>query len=115
MQGDCVFCQIVAGVVPAEIVYQDDEITAFWDQHPAAPIHILIVPNRHISSVNELEVEDAALLGRLMIKAREIATEQGVRDKGYRLLVNVGEGGGQSVFHLHLHLFAGPHLMAIHG
>ncbi len=114
MQGGCVFCQIVAGMVPAEIVFQDDEITAFWDQHPAAPIHILIVPNRHISSVNELEVEDAALLGRLMLKAREIATEQGVRDKGYRLLVNVGEGGGQTVFHLHLHLFAGPHMMAIH-
>ena len=115
MQDDCIFCQIVAGVVPAEIIFQDDEITAFWDQHPAAPIHILIVPNRHISSVNELKVEDAAFLGRLMLRAREIATEQGVRDKGYRLLVNVGEGGGQSVFHLHLHLFAGPHLMAIHG
>jgi len=115
MQGDCIFCQIIAGIVPAEIVFQDDEITAFWDQRPAAPIHILIVPNRHISSVNELEAEDAALLGRLVLKAREIATEQGVRDKGYRLLVNVGEGGGQSVFHLHLHLFAGPHLMAIHG
>jgi histidine triad (HIT) family protein len=115
MQEDCVFCQIVAGSVPAEIVYQDDEMTAFWDQHPAAPIHILIVPNRHISSVNEVEAEDAALLGRLMLKAREIAAEQGMRDKGYRLLVNVGEGGGQSVFHLHLHLFAGPHLMAIHG
>ena len=115
MQDDCVFCQIVAGAVPAEIVFQDDEITAFWDQHPAAPIHILIVPNRHIPSVNELDVEDAALLGRLMLKAREIATEQGVRDTGYRLLVNVGEGGGQSVFHLHVHLFAGPHLMAIHG
>jgi len=115
MQVDCIFCQIVAGVVPAEIVYQNDEITAFWDQHPAAPIHILIVPNRHISSVNEVEAEDAALLGRLMLKAREIAAEQGVHDKGYRLLVNVGKGGGQTIFHLHLHLFAGPHLMAIHG
>lgn len=115
MQEDCVFCQIITGVVPAEIVYQDDEITAFWDQHPASPIHILIVPNRHISSVNEVEVEDAALLGRLILKAREIATGKGVRDKGYRLLINVGEEGGQSVFHLHLHLFAGPHLMAIHG
>ena len=115
MQEDCVFCQIVAGVVPAEIIFQDEEMTAFWDQRPAAPIHILIVPNRHISSVNEVEQEDVALLGRLMLKAREIAAEQGVRDKGYRLLVNVGEEGGQSVFHLHLHLFAGPHLMAIHG
>ena len=115
MQEDCVFCQIVAGVVPAEIIFQDEEMTAFWDQHPAAPIHILIVPNKHIPSVNEVEVEEAALLGRLMLKAREIAAEQGVRDKGYRLLVNVGKEGGQSVFHLHLHLFAGPHLMAIHG
>jgi len=115
MQEDCIFCQIVAGVVPAEIVYQNDEITAFWDQLPAAPIHILIVPNRHISSVNEMEAKDAALLGRLMLKAREIAVEQGVHDKGYRLLVNVGKGGGQTIFHLHLHLFAGPHLMAIHG
>ncbi len=114
MQEECIFCQIVAGVVPAEIVYQDDEITAFWDQHPAAPIHILIVPNRHISSVNEMEAEDAVLLGRLILKAREIAAEQGVRDKGYRLLVNVGKEGGQTIFHLHLHLFAGPHLMAIH-
>ena len=101
--------------MPAEIIFQDEEMTAFWDQRPAAPIHILIVPNRHISSVNEVEQEDAALLGRLMLKAREIAAEQGVRDKGYRLLVNVGKEGGQSVFHLHLHLFAGPHLMAIHG
>lgn len=115
MQEDCVFCQIVAGEVPAEIIFQDEEMTAFWDQHPAAPIHILIVPNKHIPSVNEVEQEDVALLGRLMLKAREIAAEQGVRDKGYRLLVNVGKEGGQSVFHLHLHLFAGPHLMAIHG
>jgi len=115
MQEDCVFCQIVAGKASAEIVYQDDEMTAFWDQHPAAPIHILIVPNKHISSMNEVEAEDAALLGRLMLKAREIAVEQGVRDTGYRLLVNVGEGGGQSVFHLHLHLFAGAHRLAIHG
>ena len=114
MQENCIFCQIVAGKSSAEIVYQDDEITAFWDQFPAAPIYILVVPNKHISSVNEVEAEDAALLGRLMLKAREIAEEQGVRDTGYRLLVNVGEGGGQSVFHLHVHLIAGKHLLAIH-
>ena len=114
MQEDCIFCQIVAGKASAEIVYQDDEMTAFWDQHPATPIHILLVPNRHISSVNEVEAEDAALLGRLILKAREIAEGQGVRDTGYRLLLNVGEGGGQSVFHLHLHLFGGEHLLKIH-
>ncbi|MCD6577161.1 MAG: histidine triad nucleotide-binding protein [Anaerolineaceae bacterium] len=115
MQEDCVFCQIVAGKSPAKIIFQDDEMTAFWDQHPATSIHILIVPNRHISSINEVEKEDAALLGRLLLKAREIAADQGVREKGYRLLINVGEEGGQSVFHLHVHLIAGPHLMAIHG
>lgn len=90
-------------------------MTAFWDQHPAAPVHILIIPNKHISSLNEVKAEDTALLGRLMLKAREIAEQQGVREKGYRLLLNIGKEGGQSVFHLHLHLFAGPHLMAIHG
>ena len=115
MQTDCVFCRIVAGKTPAKIVFQNDEMTAFWDQHPATPVHILIVPNKHIPSVNELETQDAALLGRMILKAKEIAAEQGVRDSGYRLLINVGEGGGQSVFHLHLHLFAGPHLLAIHG
>ncbi|MDO9546092.1 MAG: histidine triad nucleotide-binding protein [Pelolinea sp.] len=115
MQEDCVFCQISDGRLSAQIVYQDDEMTAFWDRHPAAPVHILIIPNKHIDSLNEAEEGDAALLGRLMLKAREIAEEQGVREKGYRLLLNVGKEGGQSVFHLHVHLFAGPHLMAIHG
>ncbi|TFG65564.1 MAG: histidine triad nucleotide-binding protein [Anaerolineales bacterium] len=115
MQEDCIFCQITAGSASAEIVYQDDEMTAFWDRHPAALVHILIIPNKHISSLNEVEAEDADLLGRLMLKGREIAEQQGVREKGYRLLLNVGKGGGQTVFHLHVHLIAGPHLMAIHG
>lgn len=114
MQEDCVFCQIIAGEKSAEIVYQDDEITAFWDQRPATKVHILVVPNKHIASVNDVEAEDAALLGRLMLKAREIAAEHGVRDTGYRLIVNIGKEGGQTVFHLHLHLFAGQHLPAIH-
>ena len=90
-------------------------MTAFLDQHPAAPVHILIVPNEHIASLNEVGSEDAAFLGRLMLKAREIAEQQGVREKGYRLLLNIGKEGGQSVYHLHLHLFAGPHLLAVHG
>ena len=114
MQDGCVFCRIIAGKVSAKIVYQDDEITAFWDQRPATKVHILIVPNRHIASVNEANEEDAALLGRLMLTAREIAAEHGVRDTGYRLIVNVGEGGGQTVYHLHLHLFAGTNLPTIH-
>lgn len=90
-------------------------MTAFWDQRPAAPIHILIIPNKHIASLNEVAPEDEPLLSNLMLKAREIAEQLGVREKGYRLLLNIGQEGGQSVYHLHLHLFAGPHLMAIHG
>ena len=112
---DCIFCQIAAGTLPAKIVYQDDEMTAFWDKHPATKVHILIIPNKHIASLNEAEPEDSELLGRLMMRARAIAEEQGVRESGYRLLLNIGKGGGQSVFHMHLHLFAGQHLLAIHG
>ena len=114
MQVGCVFCQIIAGEVPADIVYQDDEITAFWDKNPATKIHILVVPNKHIESVNEAEKEDAELLGSLMLKAREIAAKYGVREKGYRLIMNVGKGGGQTIFHMHLHLFAGRNLPTIH-
>jgi len=112
---DCIFCQIVAGAKPARIVYQDDEQTAFWDHYPATPVHILIIPNRHIDSMNQVDPSDAQLLGRMLLKARDIAEELGVRQKGYRLLINTERGGGQSVFHIHLHLFAGDHLLAVHG
>ena len=88
-------------------------MTAFWDQFPAAPIHILIVPNRHIDSLNTAVEADAELLGRLLLKAKEIADMQGVQKKGYRLLINVERGGGQSVFHLHVHLIAGAHKLSI--
>jgi len=88
-------------------------MTAFRDQFPAAPVHILIVPNRHIDSLNTAREEDAGLLGRLLLKAKEIAEMQGVRKKGYRLLINVEKGGGQSVFHLHVHLIAGAHKLSI--
>jgi len=114
-QPDCIFCQIVAGKKPARIVYQDQELTAFWDHYPATPVHILIIPNQHIESMNKVDPSDSALLGRMMLKARDIAEEMGVRQKGYRLLINTERGGGQSVFHLHLHLFAGDHLLAVHG
>jgi len=114
-QPDCIFCQIIAGEKEARIVYQDDELTAFWDHYPATPIHILIIPNRHIASMNQVDPADAALLGHMLLKARDIAEEMGVRQKGYRLLINTERGGGQSVFHIHLHLFAGEHLLAVHG
>jgi histidine triad (HIT) family protein len=112
---DCIFCQIITGEKPARIVYHDQELTAFWDHYPATPVHILIVPNKHIESMNKVDPADADMLGRMLLKARDIAEEMGVRQKGYRLLINTERGGGQSVFHIHLHLFAGDHLLAVHG
>jgi len=103
---DCVFCRIVRGEVPARIVYQDEEVTAFHDLNPQAPVHILIVPNRHIVGVAEVEPEDESTLGRLFTVARRLAEEMGVT-QGYRLVVNSGPLAGQSVFHLHVHLLGG--------
>jgi len=114
MPEDCIFCRIVSGQTEADILYRDEQLTAFWDHRPAAPVHILLVPNKHISSVNEIEPQDAELLGRLILKARDLAREQGVDERGYRLVINVGLEGGQSVYHLHLHLIAGRRLPVFH-
>ena len=103
---DCVFCRIVRGESPAHILYQDDDVTAFRDLHPQAPIHILIVPNRHIAGVAQVELEDAALLGKLFVVARRLAEQEDIVD-GYRLVINNGPRSGQSVFHLHVHLLGG--------
>jgi histidine triad (HIT) family protein len=107
---NCVFCQIAAGQKAAEVVYEDETAIAFWDAHPKAPIHILIIPRRHISSVNVVEPEDEAELGHLFSVARRIAEMQGIEANGYRLVTNTGEEGGQTVFHLHMHLLGGRHL-----
>lgn len=103
----CIFCQIIAGKAPAAILYRDEWVTVFRDAHPAAPVHILIVPNRHIPSVNELAPEDEALSGHLFSVAQMMARQEGVDQDGYRLMINCGRGGGQTVFHLHMHLLAG--------
>ena len=102
----CTFCRIVRGEAPARIVYQDEDVTAFHDLHPQAPIHILVVPNRHIVGIAQIEMEDAALLGRLFVVARQLAEQEGIVN-GYRLVVNSGPLAGQSVFHVHLHLLGG--------
>ena len=107
MTEECIFCQIVQGESPARIVYQDDEVTAFHTNAPRMPVHLLIVPNRHISSVNELEEADATLIGRLSVVAARLAAENGIAESGYRLVVNTGPDAGQSVSHLHLHLIGG--------
>lgn len=106
---DCVFCRIIQGEAPARIVYQDDDVTAFHDLHPQAPIHILVVPNRHIVGVAQLEPEDQPLLGKLIAVARQLAEDARITE-GYRLVINNGRLAGQSVFHLHIHLLGGRRL-----
>ncbi len=103
----CIFCQVISGQAPGEILYRDEQVTAFRDKHPITSTHVLIVPNRHIESVNVLEPGDESLVGHMVLVARRMAAETGVDEKGYRLIMNTGAGGGQTVFHLHLHLVAG--------
>jgi histidine triad (HIT) family protein len=110
MSQDCIFCKIVAGQIGGTPLYQDDQVTAFRDVNPQAPVHILIVPNKHLISLNEASDEDQTLLGRLMRTAAQLARTEGVAEDGYRLVANTGANGGQSVFHLHLHLLAGRRL-----
>jgi histidine triad (HIT) family protein len=102
---DCVFCRIAAGEIPARIVRADDDLVAFHDVSPAAPVHVLVVPRRHVASLAATAPGDAPLVGRLLGAAREIAVELGL--EAYRVVVNSGEGAGQSVFHLHVHLLGG--------
>jgi len=104
---DCVFCKIVSGEIPSGKVYEDGEILAFNDIHPAAPVHILIIPKRHISTLSDAGDGDAALLGKLLLAAKNLAKEKGVADSGYRTLINCNRGAGQTVFHLHVHLLGG--------
>lgn len=106
----CPFCRIAAGELPARIIYQDDELLAFQDTHPIAPVHILIVPREHIPSANDLQPEHAQTLGRMILKARHLAGETRVSLSGYRLVINTGPDAGQTIPHLHLHLIGGRHL-----
>ncbi len=106
----CPFCKIIQREAPAKILYRDQQVTAFHDSHPVAPVHILIVPNRHILSVNDLEDEDELLIGHLFTVARALARQEGIDKNGYRLIVNTGAHGGQTVFHLHMHLIGGQRM-----
>ncbi|HSF79781.1 MAG TPA: histidine triad nucleotide-binding protein [Anaerolineales bacterium] len=107
---DCIFCKIIAGRLPGQIVYHDDFVTAFRDIHPVAPTHILIVPNRHISSTNDLTPEDDSFIGHMLTVVPQIARQEGIQDTGYRLIVNTGPHANQVIFHLHLHLIGGQRL-----
>jgi histidine triad (HIT) family protein len=103
----------VDGTSKADIVFRDERVTAFRDLHPAAPTHILIVPNRHIDSVNALEEVDAELMGHMFVVAKQVAARENLAEGGYRLTVNTGAQGGQTVFHLHLHLIGGRQMRAM--
>jgi histidine triad (HIT) family protein len=106
-QGACIFCKIAAGEIPAKKVHEDDEVVAFRDLNPQAPTHILIISRRHVASLAAAGEADGALLGRLLLAARTIAEREGIATDGYRVVTNSGELGGQSVFHIHLHLLGG--------
>ncbi|HET7649823.1 MAG TPA: histidine triad nucleotide-binding protein [Gammaproteobacteria bacterium] len=104
---DCLFCRMVSGEIKPDMVHETGELIAFRDINPQAPTHILVVPRKHISTVNDLAAADAALVGRLVLAAQEIARLEGIDESGYRLVMNCNAGGGQSVFHIHLHLLGG--------
>ncbi len=104
---DCIFCQIIAGKIPAAVVYEDDKVFAFEDIKPAAPVHILLIPRRHIATFNDLKPHDVELMGHMALVLKKLAADHGLAEKGYRILINCGSEGGQQVYHLHYHLLGG--------
>jgi len=104
---DCIFCKIIKGEIPSTNVFRDEQVTAFRDLKPAAPIHILLVPNKHIDSINTLTNDDEQLIGHLFTAAKQIAAQEGIAEGGYRLIINTNAHAGQTVFHIHLHLLGG--------
>ncbi len=109
MSTGCIFCQIVQGKAPATIVYEDEYVIAFNDIHPKAPIHVLVVPRRHIPSLAHVTPDDEPLLGHMLYVAKRIAEEHGILERGFRTIINTGPEGGQEIYHLHLHVIGGWH------
>ena len=107
---DCIFCRIVAGSIPATVVYKDDDVTAFHDIEGQAPVHLLVIPNQHIASTNDLTEHHDAVAGRLLRVAATVARDAGIADSGYRLVVNTGADAMQSVAHIHVHVIGGRHM-----
>ncbi len=104
---DCIFCKIVAGEIPSDTLYQDDEVVAFRDINPQAPVHLLVIPREHIAYLSDVTAEQSGLLGRMAAVANRLAKSEGIAEKGYRIVVNCGDQGGQLVAHLHMHLLGG--------
>jgi histidine triad (HIT) family protein len=107
MKESCIFCKIVRGEAPAEFLYQDESLVVFKDIRPHAPVHLLIVPKEHIRSINDLAEENKEIVARMILKAKEMARNHSISESGYKLVFNVERGGGQYIFHLHLHLVGG--------
>lgn len=107
---DCVFCKIATGVIPSQFLYEDDEVLAFPDLHPQAPVHILIIPRKHIQSLNHLSDAEMSLFTHMIKAAQQVAKDKGIFDKGYKLVINTGKEGGQVIQHFHLHLLGGRRL-----
>jgi histidine triad (HIT) family protein len=107
---DCLFCKIRDGEIQGDIVFEDDDVLAFNDVNPHAPVHVLIIPKKHISTVNDMSAEDVSVMGKLFSTAKNIALQRDVSEDGYRLVVNSNKQAGQSVFHIHMHLLAGRNM-----
>lgn len=107
---DCIFCKIIKKEIPSAIVYEDEEILAFRDIHPVAPVHILVIPKKHISSIMQIEQEDENVIGKIYSVIQKIAKQEEISEDGFRVIVNCGENGGQEVPHLHFHLIGGKKL-----
>ncbi|OYY93502.1 MAG: histidine triad nucleotide-binding protein [Hydrogenophilales bacterium 28-61-23] len=112
MSDNCIFCKIVAGEIPARKIFEDSDLIAFHDIHPAAPVHFMIVPKEHIASLADAHARHEALLGRMLLLAPILAKDQGLND-GFRTIINTGKGGGQEVMHLHIHIIGGGNLRAL--
>jgi histidine triad (HIT) family protein len=107
---NCIFCKIISGDISGDIIYQDDDVLAFRDLNPQAPTHFLLIPKKHIATINDLQTEDAALMGKLYLAAKRIAKDQGIEESGYRTVMNCNADGGQSVYHIHLHVLGGRNM-----
>ncbi len=105
--GDCIFCKIASHEIQSDIVYEDEELVAFKDINPQAPVHILIIPRKHIPTINDLSAEDSELIGKMVLLAKKLAADMEIAERGYRLVFNCNREGGQMVFHIHLHLLGG--------
>jgi histidine triad (HIT) family protein len=104
---DCLFCKIASGVIPAEVIFQDESVLAFRDINPKAPTHVLVIPRTHIPTINDIGSDDTDLIGRLYLAAKKIASDAGIAQRGYRTVMNCNAEAGQTVYHLHLHVLGG--------